>query len=393
MTGPMAEPVAADAAEWTVCAGTPYEMGRMQGQAIADKVVGCRDALRTLEPFRLLQPGWMPYSLFLRTAARKAEKSLSRAVEEGSPAAHARLLGIADGSGVPARELWLVQTLEALLGSVEGATSSVPLGACSTVWFDESSSPAGEPLIWHNFDYVRMIGPYLTVRESRPIDGHRSIEFTAAPLCGALDGVNEKGLAVTYNYGMSTEPARPDPTISMRISETLAQAATVGEAVEYLQDCTRWGAGLLMVADASGNACSLELTSSRNGVRRPPDDRPLVHTNKYHLEQTIESEVGEQVAFDARAPRSLRGERVLDSPMAREERLQELLAQVGRLDLGGLQTIMSDHGGGESGSLNTICMHSDYLQTSACIQCLPRSRTLRVSVGPACRAAFKEYSL
>ena len=393
MTGPIAGAIAADAAEWTVCAGTPYEMGRIQGQAIADKVAGCRDALRTLESFQLLRPGWMPYSLFLRTASRRAEKSLSRAVEAGSPAAHARLLGIADGSRVPARELWLVQTLEALLGSVEGVTSSLPLGACSTVCFDESSSPVGEPLIWHNFDYASMIGPYLTVRESRPIDGYRSIEFTAAPLCGAIDGVNEKGLAMTYNYGMSTEPARPNPTISMRISETLAHAATVDEAVEYLQGCVRWGAGLLMVADASGSASSLELTCTRQGVRRPADGQPLLHTNKYHLEQTIECEVGEQVVFDARAPRSLRGERVLDSPKLREARLQDLLAQAGQIDLSGLQTIMSDHGGSESGSLNTICMHSDYLQTSACIQCLPRSRTLRVSFGTACQAAFREYSL
>jgi hypothetical protein len=393
MTGPMTGANSARPVGRTVCAGSSYEMGHLQGQALAGRIAGCRDALRDLEPFRLLQPRWLPYSLFLRSAAKRAQGTLADVVKREAPTAHARLAGIAAGSGARAEDLWLLQTLEALLGSVGDAADQAPIGACSAVWLDESRSPVGEPFVAHNYDYAKIVQPYLIVRESRPVGGFRSLELTVAPLSGALDGLNEAGLAITYNYGLSTEPARPNPTISMRIAETLAKAESVETAVESLEMCTRWGGGLLMVADANGEAASLELTSSRQGVNRPGGDGMLLHTNKYHLKETIESEVSEDAVFNDHAPRSLRGEHVLDSPKTREARLRELITLAGRLDLDVLQVIMADHGGDETGNLNTICMHSEYLGTSACIQCLPRSRTMRVSVGPACRPAFSDYSL
>jgi hypothetical protein len=82
--------------------------------------------------------------------------------------------------------------------------------------------------------------------ETGPSGGYHSIEFTAAPLVGALDGVNEKGLAVTYIYGCMLDEGEPNSTISMRISQLLARLGAVPEGLDWLGSCPRWGSGLLM---------------------------------------------------------------------------------------------------------------------------------------------------
>ena len=75
-------------------------------------------------------------------------------------------------------------------------------------------------MVARNFDYLPLIQPYYLIRESRPQGRLRALEFTTAPLAGAVDGMNEAGLCITYNYGFTTdEPTRPAAPISMAISE------------------------------------------------------------------------------------------------------------------------------------------------------------------------------
>jgi hypothetical protein len=52
--------------------------------------------------------------------------------------------------------------------------------------------------------------------------------------------------------------------------------------------------------------------------------------------------------------------------------------------------IMSDHGPDGVPSADTVCMHGDYWHTTACIQLLPKSRTLRIAYSPACVARYVE---
>ncbi len=375
------------------CAGDPQEMGIAQGLAFRDQIRAVYGTLRDIEAFRSQNPWWLPFWLFRRLAAAKSHRSVAPAVAMVSPGASQRLRGIARGARFREDSLWLIQAMEGLLASVEGITDASPPGGCSAVAIGGSMSSVGEPVIAHNFDYLPIVQPYYIVRESCPNPGFRSLEFTAAPLVGAIDGVNERGLAVTYNYAQTVDAGRIGPTISMRISEVLARCETVPGAVEWLTNQPRWGSGLLMLADRHGDLASVELSNTVAAVRRPEGGRDyLFHANKFQCPRTVQVEVPVAAVYNSHAPKPLQGHRVLDSSLARMKRLEELFANIGPVSLDQLGAIMADHGEGQP-SDSTICMHSDYWVTTACVQCLPASRVLRVSYGTACQAKYVEFAL
>jgi hypothetical protein len=377
-----------------VCAGAPYQMGCVQGERFKDGITGVYEALREVEAFCQQQPWFLPFALFRRIAAWRARRSLSPAVESACWPLSQRLLGIAHGSELSVDALWLMNALEGLLATVKGITVVPRPGGCSAVAIRGKKSQSGEPVLVHNFDYLTLFQPYYIVRETRPEGGYRSIEFTVAPLVGAIDGVNEKGLAVTYNYAQTLDEDKPDPTISMRIGQALSRLENVADAIEWLTSCPRWGSGLLMLADAGGDIASLELSNSQAEARRPADGEDyLFHANKFRCKSTIAVEVSEKAIYDRRAPKPLRGHGVLDSSLLRMARFTELLAGALPLSLEGLGTIMADHGKDGQPSDCTICMHSDFWVTTASIQCLPRTRSIRVSYGTACQANYVDFAL
>jgi hypothetical protein len=369
-------------------------MGVAQGQSLAGSIRATVEVLRDLEAFRLKQPRWLPFPWFRRIAARAARRSVAPAVARSCPDAYERVRGIASGSEVAEGSLWLLNAMEGLLGSVKGNTVIPPPCGCTAIAIRGRLSAGGEPAIAHNFDYLPRIQPYHVIRESRPSGRYRSLEFTAAPLAGALDGVNEKGLAVTYNYAWTTDEGKPAPTLSMLISEVLASCETVDEAVGRFRARPRWGSGLLMLADREGDMASVELANTQTEVRRAQGGEDfLFHTNKFKCERTVAVEVPADAVYNSRSPVALRGQRVLESPLKRDERLAELLGESGPLDLGALGALMADHGADGQPSGTTVCMHGEYWVTTTCVQCLPRSRALRVSYSTACQAKFVEFAL
>ena len=247
---------------------------------------------------------------------------------------------------------------------------------------------------YYNFDYLPAVQPLYTVRESRPKGKLRCLEFIVAPLCGAVDGINEAGLSITNNYAYATDGTQLAPTLSMLVTEALSRCRTVPQAAEFLAKSKRWGGGILMLGDSDGRIASLELSSTRSSLRHPAknEDR-LFHTNRYQQEQMTQIEIHDSALYSQRAPRALRDKRVHQSSDVRDERLQVRLATVGRLEPNRLLELMSDHGPDDAPSADTICMHSDYWYTTACLQLCPKQRQMRIAYDTACRARFVDFEL
>ena len=148
------------------------------------------------------------------------------------PEMHARLQGIAEGAGISLRSLYLFIGLEAPMAFVDGRITIPALAAaCSAVAIRGRRSADGQPIIARNFDYLPIVQPFYSLRESQPVGGMRSLEFITAPMAGTIDGVNEAGLCITYNYAFTLDrPNQPAGMISMVISEALARCRTVAEA-------------------------------------------------------------------------------------------------------------------------------------------------------------------
>jgi len=377
-----------------VCEGGPWERGFAQGLGLSGVVRSSIDILEQLESFTLRKPRWVPYRLFRSQAARLAEAYLAGPVQETFPECWAYLQGLARGSGLDLRLLLLLHSLEAAICSLDDSTEVPSLMACSTVAVRGRASATGEPIIAKNFDYLPLVRPYYAIRDSRPDKGCRALEFTVAFLSGTLDAVNERGLAVSYNYAFSTDVGSPAPTISLALAEALRRFGTVVDAVSWIQEQPRCGGGLIMLADASGDLASLELSPTRTEVRRPsPGEDTLVHTNLYSTDRMREVQLSRDAVYSGKAPKVLRGQRVLEPFSCHHERLDGLLSGRGALNTDDLARVMADHGEAGVPSADTVCVHSPYWATTACCQLLPRSRRLRIAYDYACRAQYEEFNL
>jgi hypothetical protein len=369
-------------------------MGLAQGDAQRPKILAARSALVELESFRLEKPWWLPFHAFQRIAEWKAERILALPLAKQYPRSSSRLLAIADGAGVRPGTIYLLNAIEALLSAVRGHVIVPPPGACSAVAVRGGRSATGEPIIAKNFDYLPLVQPFYMLRQSRPDSGFRSMEFTVAPLAGTVDGINETGLCICNNYAFTVDTGVPTATISMVIAEALERCSTVAEAADWIAAQPRWGAGLLMLADASGDIASLEISSTRCQVRRPADGEDLLfHTNAFSCPETREVQVPWEAVFTAHAPASLRGTRLHESAEVRDCRLAELLCPTEPLGPDELAAVMADHGPDGVPGDNTLCVHSDYWNTTASMQFFPRRRSMRIDFAAACQARFHELEL
>ena len=125
--------------------------------------------------------------------------------------------------------------------------------------------------------------------------------------------------------GNSTDkPAEPAPPISFAISQALTRCMTVEQAAEFIAAQPRWGAGLLMLADATGDIGSLELSSTCAQMRRPAAGEDIIfHTNAYSTGPLCQVQVDQRAVFDERAPATLRGRNVLRSSQSRNARFAD----------------------------------------------------------------------
>lgn len=375
------------------CQGTPREMGRVQGEALRGEILELRERLYDLEAFRLKQPRFMPYWLYLKLAERKSLNHVAKALRD-SPEFSERLSGLAEGANLDTGSLSLFQAMEPMLAAVDPESARAAAAACSAVAVRGGRSKTQGPLIARNFDYLPMVQPFYILRRDKPAGGLSSLIFTAAALVGAVDGLNESGLAICYNYAFCEGSGKPAPTISMRIAEALANCRTVSDALSWISDCPRWGTGQLMLADEAGEIAAIELSHRHSQIRRPEADADLLfHSNCYLSREMQSVQVPQSARWSERSPKALRGQPVLQSSNVRDARFWELTKERTAFDLDELANIMSDHGPEGVPSADTICMHSDYWNTTASIQLIPAARTLRVSYSSTCQAEYREFQV
>ena len=377
------------------CGGSPRDMGFAQGEALRETIAVAYDSLRELEAFQLMRPWWLPFAAFRRAASRKAAGQFREPLAKDCPEMVQRLLGMADGARITPEALYLMNGLEAYLCNMSDCLSAAAVAsACSAVAMRGSRSADGMPVIARNFDYLPLIQPFYSLRSCQPTGGFRSLEFTIAPMCGAIDGMNEEGLCITYNYAYAAGPTEPAAPISMAICEAMARCRNVQEAADWICSRPRFGAGILMLADAEGDLASLELSSTHSELRRPAAGEDILcHTNSYVTDVMQRIEVPAAARYNRRVPTALRGARVLESSDRRDKRFEQLLSQTEKFGPDELSQLMGDHGPSGDPFDGSICMHSNYWNTTACVQLYPASRRMRLAYDSACQAEYAEFSL
>lgn len=299
-----------------------------------------------------------------------------------------RLEGIADGAGIGVHKLFVGPSIEIALN--RSVYTMPPAGACTAAAVSGQRSETGAAMIVKNFDYPRAGLETYLVRRSRPRSGFASLDVTNSPLCGSHEGINERGLAIAYNYGHFRGRSTARVSITTLVQETLEVCAGVAEAIEHLRERPRIGGALLMLADAKGHLASVEIAPDLLAVRRGDC---LTHAN-HALTREMESRDVPRNAIYPRwwRPREARGLRVLESSERRHERAAELLGD-GVASEEHMFAVASDHDGRDRGDDYTICRHGPYYATTCSLLMIPERRAMKLRFGAPCEGEYTELTL
>jgi hypothetical protein len=352
-----------------VFSGSDYEIGFQQGQSNREAIQKALEAIFNLDLVKQSKPKLVPKSLFVMLAKRRADKMLRKDLFRLYPKQAERIRGIADGAAVDIPSLLFVQMLEIVLCS------------CTSIGFLPKATSTGETILAKNFDYLNFSEPYSLVCETQPSNAYKTLCCRMVPLSGALDAMNEHGLAMTYNLARSVDEPECNVPTSVILQEMLETCKNTQEAIDFLNKAKTGGHdGIVTLADSKGNLETVELSCRHLKVREPEGDF-VVNTNHY---QTADMKSVEIPAVKAQKVQGYRTSSV------RFVRAKELLRNKRNIGEELIKTVLRDHGLDSKPSDNTICMHSEKSGTTRSIVMYPNRRLIKVLFGHPCKNEYQE---
>lgn len=231
--------------------------------------------------------------------------------------------------------------------NLEGLSFNKNIYGCSTISVE---SPDGELLFGRNFDWNKCNA---LIVQSKPVSGYASIstvnmdflsdfgiqrfpdEIQAMiALYAPLDGMNEKGLAVSVNMiqdnaTIEQNTDKPDLTTTTAIRLLLNQAATVEEAVSLLKQYDLHASMGYMVhfaiADVNGNSAVVEYINNEMVVINTP-----IVTN-FYLAEGEKNGIG---TSQSHTRFEILTERLKQSQKMSEEDVRDALSSVSKRNFG-----------------------------------------------------------
>lgn len=346
-----------------VFSGNHYEMGFQQGKQYSRSIKKGIKALLDSDVIKENKPRFLPQQLFFTLARRKARKLLDKDILEHFPRQADRLRGIADGASVDFPSILFVQLTELLVG-------------CTAIAVTSKMFSSVEPLLAKNFDYLPFTEAFNLICESKPKEGYKTIAFKHVPLSGTMDGLNEHGLAVTYNLAFSTDRPEVHVPTSIMLQEMLETCKSTREAVNFILQAKRGGHdALITLIDPADDIKTVEV-SSRHAAVRDLAGNYVVNTNHYRTKEMQEI---------TKTP--------YESSTVRLSRAEDMISRKKRLDEKAIETILSDHGTQEPPlPMLTICMHGPRFCTTRSEIFYPKTKTAKILYGHPCENKYEELA-
>lgn len=263
---------------------------------------------------------------------------------------------------------------------------------CSALSFPAEATEAGNPWLAYNHDFPPAFAPFLQVRRNEPQDALRSLMVSYPVALGCIAGVNEAGLALTVNHAHSTDHhRRPSVLVTMLAHHMLERCASVKEALDAAREVRVPNGSMITLVDKSGDRAVLELSATRQGVRRPSQPGGVGHTfNKYRVPSLEEVEI----PLGAVGKGLAKGYDVHFPNVERERRYQALAPSFPKVwSIQQVQALLSDHHDGTPHS-GTLCRHNDP-RSETILHALmdPKAGTLQVLFGFPCEQSLRTHAL
>lgn len=217
-------------------AGTPREIGRAHGEALAAPLRGFLDdglaRLNHLRPHPLSPDTLLPSIAAYRVAVAAALPDLAEEVS-----------GLAEGARITEDEAWLLQLRREIMGYSKIPTA----GDCTT--YARTAAPGGRtPVLAQTVDLNGNLDDHISVLEiARAGSPRRSLVLSFAGLLGYL-GLNSDGLAIGLNLVLGGD-WRPGVPPYLAIRHLLDTAQNVEQALKILAGLPLASSRSLMLCD------------------------------------------------------------------------------------------------------------------------------------------------
>lgn len=366
------------------CQGTPFERGKIQGQQLQRSLRLCFNAFFQSNTFALLKPRWLPQKIAISLACWRARQQFLPYLRRYYPAYLEQMEGLAAGSGIALNRFLFVCAAEILLSEV-----NFQLGGCSSLAIPSAFSASAEPMLVKNFDYPYFLRSSNLVRKTQPQEGLSSLDLTLMPLTGCHTGLNEAGVAITYNYGYGQNKPQHWLPLSLRIQEALRTCESARAVVDFFQDGRQAGGAIMTVLDAAGEMYLLEIASGLVEYKQIQQNL-LIATNHYQTPTLMAQDIPVNAYYSARrSVPELAGKRVHESSEARLDRLHALTGTKIQFHESDLKAYLRDHHRQEQGNDNTLCRHGEYFETTCSVLIKPRSREIHIAMGNPCEVPYQ----
>ena len=329
--------------------GTPYEMGRQQGEAFADLVAAAIQMV-------------VPEDRFPADHTSRVLAQVERNLDSVFPEALEELHGIADGANVPFADLLAYNSCQEIGRMQQGCTNFVLVTPDHGVVHYKSNDVHLEALKFHV--YV----------EAHPDKGRDFIGVTWAGTVWMNAGVNEAGL--TYGGGsLPNTDSDWDNGIPANIALRyfLQYPAGVEVALALVERTPIMSHGHnLVFTDPAGNGAVMERTPTSLGVRRL-EDHALWASNHCLVDHVLPNLRSDNEEFMANSH-------------GRYDLLQQLTAEQPH-SLEQMIAIARAHA-----EPTSICQHGPVAHSVIGYVMIPAERRMLIARGRPCENEFKEFT-
>ncbi|MFN3550487.1 MAG: C45 family autoproteolytic acyltransferase/hydrolase [Endomicrobiia bacterium] len=372
--------------------GTDYEMGFQQGKYFALDIQKTFLRLIKSEAIKTIKPPFLPNFIFANLAKLVVLKKWEKTIKILLPEYSDRIRGLSCGSNTSLKELYFIQAIEVMADEINyyvKKNKTLPFG-CSSICVLPKILRNSDIIIAKNFDYLTEFATDHIVRISQPKNGYKSIEVTYKQIVGSHDGMNEKGLVVLYNYGLSIEKTQTRIPITLLVQKILQRCSNIDEAITFIKAFRYPNGAIITLVDATNRAVCVELSPEHISFRKP-EDGILVATNFYLTEEMKKYDIPSNAYFSKNYPEGLKDVRVHKSNEERYYRILELIKKFSRLGIEEVEKILKDHSDKSLADDNTICRHGKLISTQVGMIFLPKEKKLKVFFNNPCRNIPYEF--
>ena len=374
--------------------GTSSERGFQQGDLLKNKIQNAFDIIFHSKMFSEVTSKLIPLSVIKLALGIMGKKNIKRAIQKNLPDQFEKMISIGKGAEIKNSILYGSHYIEVMSGDPKSIYKNPPTQACSMIFALSEATSDSSMLFGRNYDFPNVLQPFQVVREETPEEGYKNLNFTQYPLTGCHMGLNEKGLAIGYNYGRSWKKYPLDFRLkgvpgSFIVQKVLESCATTQEAIDFITTFTSRSNGCHYgLMDIQGDTCVIETTSTRHAIRRPIAGI-LAHTNHYQTEKLKDANLPDYVRFKMDdmdiSP--------IESPIRRYQREIKLLDENNsQITFDTFKDILSDHDNRTPDDF-TVCTHGLSAGTLGSIIILPQKKEFWVTDNYPCSSEYEKFKL